>query len=227
MLLRRHRKRPLIFRHRPVFKSRFKKLLTIFIIILLILLIIFIIGTVRLGPVVLRMADSSITDIVTLTVNDVVSEKIADGSINYNELITLEKDSNGNVTALVTDMAKINQLQAEITNEVIDRLAYEETTIISIPLGNVTGSAVFAGMGPKIPVKISSVSSVLSSFSNDFSSAGINQTRHKIMLNVDVVLDILIPGYSTSSTVSTQVNVAETIIVGNVPSTYAELQRME
>jgi len=137
--------------------------------------------------------------------------------------LTFEKDSEGRITALITDMANANSLQAEITNEIILRLADEGETIISIPMGNFFNSTLLSGKGPEIDVNIVSVTNIDTSFENQFSAAGINQTQHQIMLNISIELTILVPGYSSGVTVPVQMCVAETVIVGEVPGSYADI----
>ena len=85
------------------------------------------------------------------------------------------------------------------------------------------GGTVFSGRGPGIPVRIVSVSNVTADFTNEFSSAGINQTRHQIILNIKVDIDMLIPGGTLQDTVTTSMVIAETVIVGTVPGTYADM----
>ena len=91
---------------------------------------------------------------------------------------------------------------------------------LSIPIGTLTGSALLAGRGPRIRVRMESVGSSTARFNNQFESAGINQTKHQIILEVDVSVAILLPGFTTATKVSTAVTVAETVIVGAVPDTY-------
>ena len=99
----------------------------------------------------------------------------------------------------------------------IDEVSPQE---LSIPVGSLTGSVLLAGRGPCISVRMESVGSSSASFENEFTSAGINQTKHLIVLNIDVVVSILLPGFSTATTISNAVTVAETVIVGSVPDTY-------
>ena len=94
------------------------------------------------------------------------------------------------------------------------------TTTLSIPIGTLTGSSLLAGRGPTVKVKMQSVGSTTASFRNTFSSAGINQTRHQILLDVTVSVSILLPGFRTSTKVSNEISVAETVIVGSVPENY-------
>ncbi len=193
--------------------------------ILIIALILLVIraATVQFRPVLTKVALAEVSDIVTATVNNAVSEEMEAGKLEYNDLVKLEKSSEGRVTALITDMNRINTLQADITNRVIAKLSSGTQPVIKIPFGNLTGKTFLSGMGPRIPVKIVSVSNVSTAFRNDFSSEGINQTRHQIMLDVEVSLTILIPGGTQYTTVKTELAVAETIIVGDVPDSYSNI----
>ena len=91
---------------------------------------------------------------------------------------------------------------------------------LSIPVGTLTGSALLAGRGPRISVRMESVGSSSARFENRFTSAGINQTNHRIVLEVNVSVSILLPGFTTATQVANEVTVAETVIVGAVPDTY-------
>ena len=180
-------------------------------------------AVIKIEPEMRKMAGYMINTQVTECLNEVIGEKIAEGGMEYSSLVTLEKDSGGRVTALMANMAKISALQTEITAGVLSRLSDRTKTTIKIPLGNIIGGTVLSGRGPDIPVKILSVSNMSAGFSNEFAAAGINQTRHRIVLDFTVDIDMLIPGGTVSDTVRTSVAVAETVIVGDVPDTYADI----
>lgn len=178
---------------------------------------------IRIEPEMRRMAEYMINTSVTEYLNSTIAEKIKNGELDYSSLVTLEKDSQGRVTALVTNMAKINILQAEIVDEALERLSDRIETSIKIPVGNIIGGTILSGRGPNIPVKIISVSNLSAEFSNEFSAEGINQTRHQIILNFNVDIDMLIPGSTVHDTVHTSVVAAETVIVGEVPNAYTDI----
>lgn len=175
----------------------------------------------RIQPTIVKMSEAIVNSHVTNIVNSSVSEIITGDGLDYEDLVTLQKDQNGNITALITNMSRINLLQTEISNKILAALANEDVVTIHVPLGSLIGGSFFIGRGPKIPVKIIALTSVNSAFSNEFAQAGINQTRHKIMLDIEVVLDMLIPGYSSTVTINLQVSIAETVVVGSVPNAYA------
>ena len=197
-----------------------------------ILLMIFIILTVasiiyieeKLSPVVGQLAISRVTYLAGKAINDAINDQVESGYICYDDLINLEKDVDGRITALKTNMIKINQFKSEITNFVLEEINSIEESELAIPLGNILNGELFSFFGPKIPVKIVPVGSATASFDSVFSSAGINQTRHQIELEVTVNISVLLPGFSTGTSVTSAVKVAETVIVGNVPNTYTYLE---
>lgn len=179
----------------------------------------------RLEPVAVSVAMANVTDVITVEINDIIAEKILDGSIQYDNLVYFEKDSDGNIIALITNMQGINALQAEITKTITENLSDTSEISVTVPLGNIIGGAILSGKGPYIPIKIISLSNVTTKFRNEFSAAGINQTRHQIMLDIDVSIGILLAGYSDYwDSVHTEIVVAETVIVGNVPYAYANYE---
>ena len=177
----------------------------------------------RAKPLLTEMAIGTVTDVVNETINDSVIHVMSEEELAYRELVTLEKNAAGEITAIFTNIARINILQSEISNKILSGLTDGELTTIRIPLGNLFGGPLLSGRGPNVPIRILSVSSLSTGFRNDFAVAGINQTRHTIYLTVDVTVSVLMPGTITSETISSEISIAETIIVGSVPSAYADL----
>lgn len=181
-------------------------------------------GYEGLSSVVVELAVSEAYENITYTVNEVIAEKVMEDEIDYKDMVSLEKDDRGNITALVTNMANVNFLQAEVTNAVVKRFAESDVTTVTVPVGSLFGNAFLSGKGPKVTVDILSVTNVKTAFRNEFSSAGINQTRHRIVMDVEVTLGILLAGYESNwKAVTTEITVAETVIVGSVPNTYASI----
>lgn len=188
------------------------------------ILVITLLATVKLTPMVTELALATATDDITIAVNDVVAEILDGGELDYDKLITLERDETGCVTALIANSANVNALKARVTNAVVEKFAQTDITHITVPLGNLIGGTLMSGRGPRVGLDILSVTNVLTSFRNEFTSAGINQTRHRIIMDVEVSLDVLIGPERGTDKVLTEVIVAETVIVGAVPSAYAALQ---
>ena len=221
MLFRRRKRKPvhISYYFRPMQKKT-KALITL-IVVLSLFSLSFTIFYARARPILIELAESAVTDVVVFAVNDVIDDTLAEGDLNYEKLVTLEKDESGNITALVTNMAMINSLQTKISNGVTESVKDKVMTTLEIPMGNIIGGPLFSGRGPMIPVRILSITDVRTKFSNSFLSAGINQTRHKIMLEITVDIDMLVPGCTTSTVVTIETAIAETVLVGQVPNIYA------
>ena len=177
-------------------------------------------ATAQLRPLLESMATTRVSNTVNRIVFEAVNEAIESGEITYDQLISFEKDNDGRITAVHSNMAACNRLQVEILDIILARIDQVSARELSIPVGSLTGSALLAGRGPRIKVRMESVGSSSARFENEFTSAGINQTNHRIVLHIDVSVAILLPGFTTATKVSTAVTVAETVIVGSVPDTY-------
>ena len=174
----------------------------------------------HLKPVMTSMATARVSNLVNRIVSAAVNEAVENGSIDYQNFVIFEKDETGHITALRSNVAEVNRMQGQITDEILHRLSEVATSELEIPLGTLTGSALLAGRGPSLFVRMQAVGSASAAFRNQFTAAGINQTRHQIFLDVDVYMSILLPGMKTSTKVSNEIAVAETVIVGGVPDTY-------
>ena len=177
-------------------------------------------ATARMRPLLESLATTRVSNTVNRIIFEAVNEAIQNGDISYERLISLEKDSEGKITAVHSNMAAFNRLQAQILDIILAKIDQVSARELSIPIGTLTGSALLAGRGPRIRVRMESVGSSTARFNNQFESAGINQTKHQIILEVEVSVAILLPNFTTATKVSTAVTVAETVIVGAVPDTY-------
>ena len=175
---------------------------------------------IHMEPILVSMATARVSNTVNRIVVEAVNDAIQGGEIDYGVLVEFEKDAEGHVTALKSNMAAFNRLQSRIADDILLRLSEVSTTTLAIPIGTLTGSSLLAGRGPALKVKMQSVGSTTASFRNTFGSAGINQTRHQILLDVQVNMSILLPGFRTSTKVNNEISVAETVIVGSVPENY-------
>ncbi len=174
----------------------------------------------HMKPVVVDLATARTSNAVNRIVVAAVNDAVESGRIDYEQLVDFDKDAEGHVTALRSNMAAFNRLQASIADDILQRMAEVSSTDLAIPIGTLTGSPLLAGRGPCLRVRMQSVGTATARFDNQFSSAGINQTRHRIILDVDVHVSILLPGLTTYTKVSNEISVAETVIVGGVPETY-------
>jgi len=137
---------------------------------------------------------------------------------DFTSLIKIEKNNKGKVVAIDTDMQKANFIRAKITASIQEELSFFQTEKISISLGSLTGIQTFNDRGPEIPLKFSMSGNVSANFRSDFLSAGINQTKHQIYLDIKTQVLILTCNYPTETTVETSILIAETIIVSETPN---------
>ena len=185
-----------------------------------------VLAVLRMKPVLLQVASTRASNMVSRIVNAAVNEAMAAGKLDYDDLVTLETGAQGSVIALKSNMMAANRLQSEISADVLRRLGDISTTDLRIPIGTLSGIALLAGRGPALTIRMQTVGSAEANFRNEFTSAGIKQTKHRILLDVDVYVSILLPGFYTSTKVSSEVAVAETVIVGSVPETYTYFQAL-
>ena len=172
-------------------------------------------------PVVITMAQYQARVSSILAINEAVLQELEDEQIGYEDLVTITRDEKGAVTSVETDAAAINRVKARLTDAVSAHLAALELEEVEVPLGTLLGWQIFAGRGPAIRFQVVPASFVESNITSTLESAGINQTQHKILMEFAVEMSAIIPGYTTSVQVNTQVSIADTLIIGAVPEFYA------
>lgn len=176
----------------------------------------------RLWPVVLELARTQVTNTTSDLMNDAISRQIADGSIQYDRIVYFEKDLDGRITALKTNMSEVNRLKTDVLNLINDEILAQDTEHLGVALGSLLLPELLSGKGPEIPVQILSIRNSDAQFESEFSQAGINQTQQRLRMDVSVDVTILVLGQTDSFTVDTQMVVAETVIVGDVPETFLQ-----
>ena len=176
----------------------------------------------RLWPVVRSLARTQVTNTASDLINDAILEQILEGQIQYDRIVYFEKDLNGRITALKTNMAEVNRLKTETLNLINDEIMAQDSEHLGGALGSLILPEFFSGKGPSIPVRIIAIRNSDANFQSEFTEAGINQTLQKLRMDdlVDVTIQVL--GQTETFTVSSQMVVAETIIVGDVPATYLQ-----
>ena len=165
------------------------------------------------------MAQTQVINSTSDLINDAIDKQIETGNIQYDRIVYFEKDLEGKITALKTNMSEVNRLKTAILNIINDEILAMDNSNLGIPVGSLVLPEFFAGRGFEIPVRILSIRNSDGSFSSNFTEAGMNQTLHQLTMNVSVDVSILVLGRAESFTVTSQVVVAETIIVGKVPDT--------
>lgn len=176
----------------------------------------------KLYPIILELAETQVKNKTSDIINDAISAQIRSGNLEYDRMIYFEKDLDGRITALKTNMAQVNALKTEVL-ELINRQILElDSTDLGIAVGSLILPEFLSGRGPEIPVQILSIRNSDADFSSHFSEAGINQTLQQLFMEVRVDVTILVLGRTESFVVNSQMVVAETVIVGDVPTTYLQ-----
>ena len=176
----------------------------------------------RIRPIITSMAEAHARSIGSKVVGEAINEEIEAKNITYDDLISFEKGENGKITALKTDIIMVNRIKSRLSVVILEKLANMDDINLYIPIGNLINGEFFSGRGPKIEIIVIPIGSVVTNITNVFTSAGINQTRHQIMLEVHVTVSIIMPFTVESTDISTAIAIAETIIVGDVPEMYME-----
>lgn len=168
------------------------------------------------------LAETQVRNTTSDLINDAIDAQIRDGNIQYDRIVYFEKDLNGRITALKTNMTEVNRLKTAILNLINEEILALDTSQLGIPIGSLIIPEFLSGRGPQIPVQILSIRNSDAAFHSNFTEAGINQTLQQLTMEVSVDVAVLVLGKTNHFTVATQVVVAETIIVGQVPETFLQ-----
>ena len=201
---------------------RIRKLLYFVLLILFLLLTLFFVLRSKYRLVIEELAQTQVKNTTSDLTNDAIAKQIASGEIQYDRIVFFEKDLEGRITALKTNMSEVNRLKTDILNIINDEILALDHSDIGIPLGSLFFPEVLSGRGPAIPVNILSIRNSDASFVSHFSQAGINQTLHRLNMEVSIDVAVLVLGQTSSFTINSEVVVAETVIVGDVPQTYLQ-----
>lgn len=145
----------------------------------------------------------------------------------YKDLIDIEKDSEGNITFLESNVILINKIKSEILSEIQAEFLNMQNTYIEINLGSFSGTKMFSNIGPKIKMQVIPSGTIYSSLETEFYSVGVNQSMHRIYLDVTCTLNIISPFETISQSISNRILLAESVIVGTTPGTYYKIDGMD
>lgn len=181
----------------------------------------------QLSPIVYTMAQSKSKNMISRITAAAVDDCLAAENMTYKDFVLTEVGSSGQIAALSFQTSEGAQFKRQVIDRLVDELELISTSDLSIPVGTLSGALLFSAFGPSIRVKVQSIGDVSAEYRNEFTSAGVNQTKHSVYLDISVVVYLLIPGEIVSVSSCEQICVAETIIVGEVPDTYLSLQNGE
>lgn len=211
-------------------KMRRKTIRRIMIIMLLIAFLcagIYSVFEQRLSVVIQNISANTVKSKAGIIINTAIYDEIESSEITYDKLVKFEKNANGDISALKTDIIEINKLKNILSVKILNELSHMDTAELDIPLGTVIGGQLLVGKGPSIKVNVVPVGSVETAVLNEITSAGINQSKHQIMLKITADLTIITSVTTLKTQVVTYICIAETVIVGDVPESYTNIDTSE
>ncbi len=171
----------------------------------------------RLQPVAAAAARAQVRNAVVRAVEEAVARDLEQRPEGYRDLVDIQRDGTGAITALSADMGQMNLLRSHLVENLLEVLDGISVSQVRIPLGALLDSDFLWGMGPSFCARALSVGTVSAELDSRFTSAGVNQTLHRVWLEVKVPITVLLPGGPVEADVETELCVAETVIVGQVP----------
>ncbi len=176
--------------------------------------------SVRLRPLAAAVAETQAKNTIHQVLEEAILHDLEQMGVSYGNLVSIERDSAGAITALTTDVVELNRLRGVLLNRVLEEIRGVDVSELHIPLSSLLDVDVLWAKGPSLKLHGMRVGTVSAEFESEFSQAGINQTLHRIWLEIRVPLTLILPGDEIEVETEDRLCVAETIIVGNVPDTY-------
>lgn len=202
-------------------KKLFLKIIFVGLLLSIVCLVFF---EIRAKPVIIEVAVTQAENIASSIIEDAVISVLRENGVTYSSLVDIEKDEDGRVTTVKADTIKMNLLKSEIGAEISKEILETDSREISIPFGTIIGISALSGKGPKIKTTVTLTSNVTSTINNTFTSSGINQTLHEIYVNVNATIYVIMPKNTAIAEVNSNYCIAQTVIIGTVPETFAEFQ---
>lgn len=181
----------------------------------------------RIRPILKEMTAVQAAYISNKAIDEAAAEVLARNDIDYDDLISISLLEDGTVASMTSDIQEMNKFKTELSKEIQNKILEYQDREVSIPLGTLTGIDLLSGRGPRIRMKIELYGNVLANLESKFDDAGINQTRHQIICNVNVNVSAIIPGCSSYTTVNNSFAVSETVLLGNVPDSYTNVNTVD
>ena len=176
------------------------------------------------SPIFDTLCENEAKSLATLIVNEQARNIMNEHS--YDEIFTIEKDTNGNVTMINSNVIPINEIISDVAIKIQEEINKQGRKDIQIALGSFTGIKLLSGRGPGIKIRISTVGNVETDLRSEFEAQGINQTIHRIYLQVKCEVSILTPFKDITKDITNQVLIMENVIIGTIPDTYYNIEGM-
>ena len=171
------------------------------------------------SSMLIRIGEASYTGVLS-TASYYAIDKTLDKDYAYQDLFTIHKANDGKITMISTDAYKFNSLTTDLADSVSEYLTNFINEGVDVPIGVFTGIKLFEGYGKKVKMPLITINSIKCDVISTFESAGVNQTRHTLYL--DVTPDVsIVTRFSTKKLVDKiRVMIYDNVIIGEVPSVY-------
>lgn len=176
-----------------------------------------------IGPTISERLSYQARILVTAAVNQTISEELEKMGVAYHQMIRLTRDGTGKITALQADTVLMNKIKTAVTQRTGERLQELSAQPLCVPLGSLTGLKILSGRGPMIRFRLAPEGVVITNLYHEFSQAGINQTLHRVYLQIDLEVSAVIPGFHMKTQVTTNMDLCQTVIVGEVPEFFGNV----
>ncbi len=203
-------------------KQMIKLALLAFIVVIIISTIIY---SISAYPIFKASCKTKANSVATNIVNEEVNKVME--LYNYEDLVKVEKDENGRITLISAKIVPINNIVSEIVHNIQKNIDSKATEKIYINLGKVSGFTILSNIGPTFTIELERAGNIDTKISSEFIDVGINQTLHKINLDLTCTISVLTPFEVIQDTINTKILLTETVIVGEVPSAYYNLDNLD
>lgn len=206
-------------RNRKAQIKRYRKIMLFLLALAIILLVLF---ECQVRPIMKGIVENKSSRLATLSINNAITEILDNEDITYSELSTIQRNANGDITSVEANVAEINKLKSDITLAIQKNFDSANEYKIKVPIGTLLGSEFFVGRGGEITLYVSMSGTALTDIISKFESVGINQTKHSIIVNITASIEVTMPSYKNTINITTSMPLAETVIVGEVPTLYVQ-----
>ena len=162
-------------------------------------------------------------ELVSDIINDAILSELEQSNVDYSSLVTLTMNGNGEVTSVQSNILNINKLKTNVAERIEREIERLSAVDIQIPIGTLLGLQLLHGKGFNVGMSVTPLGYAKTTIISEFTEAGINQTLHRIIIEINADVDAIIPGFETRVPVKTSIVAAETVIVGRVPDAYTHV----
>ncbi|MBR6780849.1 MAG: sporulation protein YunB [Clostridia bacterium] len=194
---------------------------TKYIIFILIFISLFVIILLQMRPFAESFLQNAAANAAIVRINDTVNNYLGATQTDYDDITFFQTDESGQITAICIRTEWLNKIKTGVASEAAKQFEQLQSVDLQLPIGSLFGNGLLAGKGLLIPITVAYTATVQADLKNLFITRGINQTQHRIILQIDAIVKTLSFGKTQEIPVSTQITVAETVIIGRIPEIYA------